>query len=56
MHHTAQGKENTMLEIINTYNTTTKELEVFIQSLPEEEQESARRAAVAMGRLRDEET
>ena len=45
-----------MLEIINAYNTTTKELEAFILSLPEEDQEPARKAAVAMGRLKDEET
>lgn len=45
-----------MLEIINAYNTTKKELEAFIRSLPQEDQEPARKAAVAMGRLKDEET
>lgn len=45
-----------MIEIINTYNTTTKELEAFIRSLPEEDREPARKAAVVMGRLKDEET
>ena len=56
MEQTSRRGGMSMLEIINTYNTTTKELEAFIRSLPEEEQEPARRAAVAMRRLSNEET
>ena len=50
-----KGGKN-MIEITDIKRVSEDELQMTIRALPAAEQETARKAAVAMGRLKDEET